>query len=102
MTEQPAILDIVALLADLPAAGLGRGQVGTVVVQLDDAAVLADRAAAVRHGPQRVLDVARVRRRPAGHGHGLGRAQADLRVVRDPHRVGDRRFDAPFARRLHL
>jgi hypothetical protein len=32
---QAGILDVVALLADLPAAGLARGQVGTVVEALD-------------------------------------------------------------------
>jgi hypothetical protein len=31
-----AVLDVVALLADLPAQNLTRGQVGTVVEQLDD------------------------------------------------------------------
>jgi hypothetical protein len=30
-SSQPSVLDVVALLADLPAAGLARGQVGTVV-----------------------------------------------------------------------
>jgi hypothetical protein len=29
--SRPSVLDVVALLADLPAAGLARGQVGTVV-----------------------------------------------------------------------
>ena len=33
--EAPSLLDVVALLADLPAQGLARGQVGTVVEQLD-------------------------------------------------------------------
>jgi hypothetical protein len=32
--EQPQILDVVALLADLPQRGLVRGQVGTIVEQL--------------------------------------------------------------------
>ena len=32
----PSLLDVVALLTDLPAHGLARGQVGTVVEQLDD------------------------------------------------------------------
>jgi Domain of unknown function (DUF4926) len=32
----PSVLDVVALLADLPAEGLARGQVGTVVERLDD------------------------------------------------------------------
>lgn len=34
--EAPSLLDVVALLADLPAQGLARGQVGTAVEQLDD------------------------------------------------------------------
>jgi hypothetical protein len=33
--EKPFVLDVVALLADLPAESLGRGQVGTIVEQLD-------------------------------------------------------------------
>jgi hypothetical protein len=33
--EKPSVLDVVALLADLPAESLGRGQVGTIVEQLD-------------------------------------------------------------------
>jgi hypothetical protein len=33
---QPSVLDVVALLADLPAQRLARGQVGTVVERLDD------------------------------------------------------------------
>ena len=32
----PSLLDVVALLTDLPAHGLARGQVGTVVERLDD------------------------------------------------------------------
>jgi Domain of unknown function (DUF4926) len=32
----PSLLDVVALLTQLPVAGLTRGQVGTVVEQLDD------------------------------------------------------------------
>jgi hypothetical protein len=35
-TEAPSLLDVVALLADLPARSLARGQVGTAVEQLDD------------------------------------------------------------------
>ena len=31
----PSLLDVVALLADFPGQGLARGQVGTVVEQLD-------------------------------------------------------------------
>jgi len=34
--EAPSVLDVVALLADLPAQNLARGQVGTAVEQLDD------------------------------------------------------------------
>jgi hypothetical protein len=32
----PSLLDVVALLSDLPAQHLARGQVGTVVEQLDE------------------------------------------------------------------
>ena len=35
VARQPAELDVVALLADVPARGLPRGQVGTVVEVLD-------------------------------------------------------------------
>ena len=35
-SEGPSVLDVVALLKDLPAEGLERGQVGTIVEQLDD------------------------------------------------------------------
>jgi len=34
--EGPSVLDVVALLTDLPAQRLARGQVGTVVEQLDE------------------------------------------------------------------
>ncbi len=34
--EAPSLLDVVALLADLPAQSLARGQVGTAVEQHDD------------------------------------------------------------------
>jgi hypothetical protein len=34
--EAPSLLDVVALLADLPARSLARGQVGTAVEQLND------------------------------------------------------------------
>jgi hypothetical protein len=34
--ERPSPLDVVALLADVPAHQLARGQVGTIVEQLDD------------------------------------------------------------------
>jgi len=40
--KRPSELDVVALLADLPAAGLARGQVGTVVESLDDRTVLVE------------------------------------------------------------
>jgi Domain of unknown function (DUF4926) len=39
-SERPAVLDVVALLADLPAQGLARGQVGTVVESLDERTAL--------------------------------------------------------------
>ena len=38
----PGILEVVALLKDLPAESLVRGQVGTVVERLDDAVVLVE------------------------------------------------------------
>jgi hypothetical protein len=41
-TEVPSLLDVVALLTDLPAQGLPRGQVGTVVEQLDDKTLLVE------------------------------------------------------------
>jgi Domain of unknown function (DUF4926) len=34
-SRAPSALDVVALLTDLPAKGLARGQVGTIVEQLD-------------------------------------------------------------------
>ncbi len=40
--EAPSLLDVVALLADLPAQGVARGQVGTVVEQLDGEAWLVE------------------------------------------------------------
>jgi hypothetical protein len=40
--ERVALLDAVALLAELPAEGLARGQVGTVVEELGDAIVLVE------------------------------------------------------------
>jgi hypothetical protein len=40
--RRPAILDVVALLADMPAQKLTRGQVGTVVEPLDDDTVLVE------------------------------------------------------------
>jgi len=41
-TERPAVLDVVALLADCPAEGLERGQVGTVVEPIDESTVLVE------------------------------------------------------------
>jgi len=41
-TERPSVLNVVALLADLPAAGLARGQVGTVVEALDEKTALVE------------------------------------------------------------
>jgi uncharacterized protein DUF4926 len=35
-SERPSVLDVVALLTDLPKERLARGQVGTIVEQLDD------------------------------------------------------------------
>ena len=40
--ERPAPFDVVALLADLPAERLARGQVGTVVEALDGRTVLVE------------------------------------------------------------
>ena len=34
--KEPSLLDVVALLSDLPAQRLARGQVGTIVEQLDE------------------------------------------------------------------
>jgi Domain of unknown function (DUF4926) len=41
-SEEPSLLDVVALLSDVPGKGLARGQVGTVVEQLDDKALLVE------------------------------------------------------------
>ena len=41
-SEGPSLLDVVALLADVPGEGLTRGQVGTVVEHLDDKALLVE------------------------------------------------------------
>jgi hypothetical protein len=41
-SENPSVLDVVALLADVPAQRLARGQVGTVVEQLDDKTLLVE------------------------------------------------------------
>jgi hypothetical protein len=38
----PSVLDVVALLTDLPAHGLARGQVGTIVERLDDDTLLVE------------------------------------------------------------
>jgi hypothetical protein len=40
--ERPSVLDVVALLQDLPAQRLARGQVGTIVEQLDDKTLLVE------------------------------------------------------------
>ncbi len=40
--EGPSLLDVVALLADIPAQQLARGQVGTIVEQLDDKTLLVE------------------------------------------------------------
>ena len=41
-SQGPSLLDVVALLADVPEEGLARGQVGTVVEQLDDKVLLVE------------------------------------------------------------
>lgn len=40
--ERPSLLEVVALLTDLPAQRLARGQVGTIVEQLDDKTLLVE------------------------------------------------------------
>src|SRR6185312_11357189 len=40
--KSPSLLDVVALLTDRPAERLARGQVGTVVEQLDDKTLLVE------------------------------------------------------------
>ena len=40
--ERPSLLDVVALLTDLPAQRLARGQVGTIVDQLDNKTLLVE------------------------------------------------------------
>jgi hypothetical protein len=40
--ERPSLLDVVALLTDLPAQQLARGQVGTIVELLDDKTLLVE------------------------------------------------------------
>ena len=42
MNATPSLLDVVALLADLPSHGLARGQVGTIVELLDEENVLVE------------------------------------------------------------
>lgn len=39
---EPTLLNAVALLTDLPAAGLARGQVGTIVEELKEGTVLVE------------------------------------------------------------
>jgi hypothetical protein len=57
-SERLSVLDVVALLTDLPAQRLARGQVGTIVEQLDDKTLLVEfsdedgRAYAVAPCPQ--------------------------------------------------
>jgi hypothetical protein len=41
-TERPSLLDVVALLTDLPAPRLARGQVGTIVEELDNKTLLVE------------------------------------------------------------
>jgi hypothetical protein len=40
--DRPSLLDVVALLTDLPAQRLARGQVGTIVEELDKQAFLVE------------------------------------------------------------
>jgi hypothetical protein len=40
--KEPSLLDVVALLEELPARRLARGQVGTIVEQLDDKTLLVE------------------------------------------------------------
>ena len=40
--EKPSVLDVVALLTALPAQQLARGQVGTIVEELDDKTLLVE------------------------------------------------------------
>lgn len=42
MGDRPKLLDVVAVLDDLPEASLPRGQVGTVVELLDDVTALVE------------------------------------------------------------
>jgi hypothetical protein len=38
----PSLLDVVALLSDVPAQRLSRGQVGTIIEELDDKSLLVE------------------------------------------------------------
>jgi hypothetical protein len=64
-TEQPELLDVVALLADVPSKGLRRGQVGTVVEVLDSGNVLVefsdDAGRAYSIAPYATADLLRLR-----------------------------------------
>ena len=40
--EGPSLLDVVALLTDVPAQALARGQVGTIVEEFDDETLLVE------------------------------------------------------------
>jgi hypothetical protein len=42
MNTGPSLLDVVALLVDIPARALARGQVGTVVEKLDEGTLLVE------------------------------------------------------------
>jgi hypothetical protein len=59
--QRPSLLDVVAMLTDLPAQGLVRGQVGTIVDQLDDKTLLVefsdDRGRAYAVAPCRQADL---------------------------------------------
>ena len=41
-SDDPSLFNVVALLTDLPAAELARGQVGTIVEQLDEDTLLVE------------------------------------------------------------
>jgi hypothetical protein len=64
-SEAPSVLDVVALLTDLSAERLARGQVGTIVEQIDDRTFLVEfsvdqgRAYAVVPRPRAELPVPR-------------------------------------------
>ena len=69
--DAPALFAAVALLSDLPARGLVRGQVGAIVETLDDATVLVEfsddegRAYAIAPCPREALLVLRTMPRAA-------------------------------------